>query len=213
MTNDHDIMCPSFANCNPCNLRREEINRGKVLEYFQVFENDLADKHFYLLSVTLKPNRTNYHRFSLDSIKKVGRELINGMNTLSGISNRKFWSMYVLGGIRYFSIKQETENDFPCFCQSLIFWGDKDNLDVKMNAQIKYRLAKISRDLEFNIKYLGDNHQNELVDAIDVTLSIFHDSFPIKKLGEGFKDAIIKFRDQRPIVFGGKLLHTNIEEV
>ena len=213
MNNHHEILCPSFANCDPCNLRREEINRGKVLEYFQVFENDFADKHFYLLSVTLKPNRTNYHRFSLDSIKKVGRELINGMNTLSGISNRKFWSMYVLGGIRYFSIKQETENDFPCFCQSLIFYGKKDNLDIKMNTQIKYRLAKISRDLHFGITYLGRIEENKLDEAIDFGVNVYPDSIPLKKLGNGIIEETSKIRDQRPITFGRKRMPTAALEV
>jgi hypothetical protein len=126
------------------------------------------------------------------------------MNTLSGISNRRFWSMYVLGGIRYFSINQETENDFPCFNHHILFYGNRDNLDIKMNTQIKYRLAKISRDLHFEIKHLGFFGESDLRNLIDVNVKIYQNSIPVKKLGFTFNDEIIKLLDQKPIAFGQK---------
>jgi hypothetical protein len=71
------------------------------------------------LTISVEPTRETYHHFSLDELKKSGRELINGLSSLSSVSNRKWWSMFVDSGVRYYSVNQKGDNNYPSHTSSL----------------------------------------------------------------------------------------------
>jgi hypothetical protein len=152
----------------------------------------------------LTPNRETYHHFSLEPLKKVGRELINGLSSLSSVSNRKWWGMFVNTGCRYYSIEQLKDDEYPKFQQHFIFYSEKDNLDVRMDTQLKYRLKKISRHFDYQLEYLGQHNIENIKNSIKLDVSVNYDSIPMIKLGEEIREEIYKIKEQRPIVFGVK---------
>ena len=144
MIENHEILCPTFIECDLCQTKRNENNRSRITKLFGIEEDiQILSKHFYHLVISVKPDRLTYHHFSLDPLKKTGRELINGLSSISSVSNRKWWSMWVESGCRYFSVEQKDKNDYPTFNNHFLFYGDKDNLDNRMAVQLKYRLKKI----------------------------------------------------------------------
>lgn len=206
MIENHEILCPNFIECDICETKRNEIIRSRIIKLFGL-EDDIhiLSKHFYHLTISVKPTRETYHHFSLVPLKKSGRELINGLSSMSSVSNRKWWSMFVDSGIRYFSVFQEADNDFPTFNNHFLFFSDKDNLDVRMNLQLKYRLKKISKHLNFKFDYLGVYNLDTIRDSLKIGVSINSKSTPVNKLGEDILNEIFKIRDQRPIPFGIKI--------
>ena len=204
MTDQHDVLCPTFIDCENCQQKRNSENKRKIIDYFDQYVQETEANYLYQLTINLKPTREIYHRFSIDPLKKVGRELINGLSSISGTSNRRFWNLYIEAGIRFFEIKQKNEEEYPEFSQHFLFLSYNDNLDSKLRIQLKYRIAKISRDLTFNLKYLGNFGKQNLDNAISTDVKIYKDSITFRKLGEEVINEISKFRDQKPIAFGRK---------
>lgn len=205
MIENHEILCPTFIECDLCQTKRNENNRSRITKLFGIEEDiQILSKHFYHLVISVKPDRLTYHHFSLDPLKKTGRELINGLSSISSVSNRKWWSMWVESGCRYFSVEQKDKNDYPTFNNHFLFYGDKDNLDNRMAVQLKYRLKKISRHLNYTFDYLGQYDIKKIQDSIKIGVSVDYDSIPMLKLGDEIRDEIYKIKDQRPITFGDK---------
>lgn len=205
MTTNHEILCPSFIECSLCQTKREVQNINRITKLFGIDEDiKILTKHFYHLSISLTPNRETYHHFSLEPLKKVGRELINGLSSLSSVSNRKWWGMFVNTGCRYYSIEQLKDDEYPKFQQHFIFYSEKDNLDVRMDTQLKYRLKKISRHFDYQLEYLGQHNIENIKNSIKLDVSVNYDSIPMIKLGEEIREEIYKIKEQRPIVFGVK---------
>lgn len=214
MIENHEILCPAYISCGICQAKRDQQNVSKIIKLF-AFEDDIQmlNKHFYHLTISLTPKRETYHRFNIDPLKKAGRELINGLSSLSSVSNRKWWSMYVKSGVRYYSIDQKNEQEYPTFKHHFIFYGDKDNLDARMNTQLNYRLKKIHKYFNFEINYLGQYNINRINDSIKIGVNVNTESEPIIKLGEEVLMDINKIRDQKPIVFGDLRNRRNINKL
>lgn len=205
MIETHEILCPTFIDCPLCQTKRDENARSRIINLFGTDEDlKIFSKHFYKLTISLKPDRQTYFRFSLDPLKKSGRELINGLSSLSSVSNRFWWTLFVNAGCRYYSIDQKDENDFPIFNNHFILYSEKDNLDVRMDTQLKYRLKKISRHLEYKFEYLGLYDIKTIENSIKLGVSVFYGSQPLIKLGDEIIREINKIKEQRPIVFGEK---------
>jgi hypothetical protein len=205
MIENHEILCPTFVDCPICETKREEINRSRIKNLFGTDEDiQIISKHFYKLTISSQPTRETYHHFSLDPLKKSGRELINGLSSISSVSNRKWWHLYVESGCHYYSIEQKNENEYPTFNNHFLFYSDKDNLDIRMNTQLKYRLKKISRHLEYKFDYLGLYDIKTIENSINLGVSVFYGSQPMVKLGEDIINEINKIKDQRPMIFGEK---------
>ena len=205
MITNHEILCPSFIECPQCQARRDEQNFNRIINLFGIEEDiHILNKHFYYLTISLTPSRETYHHFSLEPLKKVGRELINGLSSLSSVSNRKWWGMFVNAGCRYYSIEQIEDSEYPTFNQHFIFFSEKDNLDVRMDTQLKYRLKKISRHFKYKIEYLGQHNIENIRKTIKIGISLNYDSTPMIKLGEEIKEEIYKIKEQRLIVFGSR---------
>ncbi len=205
MIENHEILCPTFIECDLCQTKRNENNRSRITKLFGIEEDiHILTKHFYHLTISVKPTRETYHHFSLESLKKTGRELINGLSSISSVSNRAWWGMFVESGIRYYSIDQKDENDYPIFSNHFIFYSNKDNLDVRMNTQLKYRLRKISKSFTYTFDYLGQYDIKKIQDTIKIGVSVNYESIPLVKLGDEIRDEIYKIKDQRPITFGDK---------
>jgi len=205
MIENHEILCPSFLDCPLCQSNREEMNKSKILNLFGI-EDDIhiLSKHFYHLTISLIPTRETYHHFSLESLKKVGRELLNGLSSISSVSNRKWWGMFVESGVRYYSIEQENSNEYPRFNQHFILYSQKDNLDSRMDTQLKCRLRKINKHFKYSFDYLGQYDIKNIQDSIKLSVSVDYNSTTMMKLGEEIREEIYKIKGQRPIVFGGK---------
>jgi hypothetical protein len=110
--------------------------------------------------------------------------------------------MFVTSGIRYFSIIQENEDEYPIFNQHLIFYSDKDNLDTRLETQLKYRLKKINKHFTYSLEYLGQHDIKTIQDSIKLSISVNYDSIPMKKLGEEIREEVYKMKGQKPIIFG-----------
>jgi len=203
MNETHEVYCPDFIECSICQTNKEDQNRSRITKFFGI-ENDIQilTKHFYHLTISVQPQRETYYRFSLDPLKKVGRELINGLSSLSSVSNRKWWSLYVESGIRYFSIQQENDEEYPIFNQHMIFYSQKEDLDVRLNTQLKYRLKKINKHFTYYLEYLGQHDIKTIHDSIKLGISVNHESIPMKKFGEEIREEIYKMKGQKPIIFG-----------
>ena len=145
MIEKHEILCPSFLDCPLCQSNREEMNKSKILNLFGI-EDDIhiLSKHFYHLTISLIPTRETYHHFSLEPLKKVGRELLNGLSSISSVSNRKWWGMFVESGVRYYSIEQENKWDFPPKFVEM----PKDFKDCNSNNEI---IEKIFKKIQINL--------------------------------------------------------------
>lgn len=205
MIENHEILCPTFIECDLCQTKRNEINRSRITKLFGIEEDiHILTKHFYHLTISVKPTREIYHHFSLEPLKKTGRELINGLSSMSSVSNRAWWGMFVESGVRYFSIEQKDENDYPTFNNHFIFYSSKDNVDSRMNLQLKYRLKKISRHFNYTFDYLGQYDIKKIEDSIKIGISVNYESTPMVKLGDEIRDEIYKIKNQRPITFGDK---------
>jgi hypothetical protein len=205
MIENHEILCPTFVDCPICQTKRDEINRSRIMNLFGTDEDiQILSKHFYKLTISSQPCRLTYHHFSLDSLRKSGRELINGLSSISSVSNRKWWNMFIETGVRWYSVEQRNENEYPSFNNHFLFYSDKDNLDVRMNTQLKYRLKKISRHLEYEFDYLGLYDIKTIENSINLGVYVFYESQPMVKLGEDIINEINKIKDQRPMIFGEK---------
>jgi len=205
MIENHEILCPSFIDCPMCQTKRKMENIERITKLFGINEDiQILSKHFYKLTISVKPCRETYFRFSLDPLKKVGRELINGLSSISSVSNRKWWAMFVDSGVRFFSVEQKDKIDYPTFNQHFIFYSDKDNLDSRLELQLKHRLKKISRQFQFKFEYLGIYDLDTILKSIELDISVDFDSTPMLKLGEEVRQDIIRMKDQRPILFGEK---------
>jgi hypothetical protein len=162
----------------------------------------ILTKHFYHLTISVKPTRETYHHFSIDALKKSGRELINGLSSLSSVSNRKWWSMFVNSGVRYYSVTQEGVNDYPTFNNHFLFYSDKDNLDVRMNLQLKCRLKKISKHLNFKFEYLGVYNLDKIKECVSALSALVKsNSTPkprVKKAPKGKQADIFKSNPTQP---------------
>ena len=200
---NHEILCPTFINCEICAEKRNVINSKRIVNAFNFNDDiEILNKHFYQITIKLKPTRESYFRFTLDPLKKVGRELINGLSSISSVSNRRWWSMYVKSGIKYFSVEQNDVNDFPTYNLHLIFYGDKDNLDARMDTQLKYRLKKINKNFNYSFNYLGQYDIKSIQKAIKLGISFDPNSLPVIKLGDFIIAETNKLKELRPVVFG-----------
>ena len=205
MIENHEVLCPTFIDCTICQTKRNMENIERITNLFGI-NNDLQilTKHFYQLTISVTPSRETYFRFTLEPLKKVGRELINGLSSISSVSNRKWWSLFVQSGVRYFSIEQKNTEDYPTFNHHFIFYSEKDNVDSRIETQLKYRLKKISRHFEYKIDYLGKYDLGTIKNTIKLGVAVDFNSVPIIKLGEEIVEEIYKIKDQKPIVFGEK---------
>jgi hypothetical protein len=205
MIERHEVLCPPFIECDICNFKRYEITKNKVLDFFDFnYNEELISKHLYFLKISITPSRETYQYFSLEPLKKSGRELINGLSSLSSVSNRRWWSMFVDAGLRFYSVEQPNEDLYPTFAHNFIFYSDKDNLDIRMNTQLKYRLKKISRSLSYSFDYIGKYNLGCIEKFIPAQIAIDCNTLKIKKLGTEIIEEIYKIKAQRPIIYGRK---------
>jgi hypothetical protein len=205
MIENHEVLCPTFIDCTICQTKRDMENIERITNLFGINDDlQILTKHFYQLTISVTPSRETYFRFSLEPLKKVGRELINGLSSISSVSNRKWWSLFVQSGVRYFSIEQKNTEDYPTFNHHFIFYSEKDNVDSRIETQLKYRLKKISRHFEYKIDYLGKYDLGTIKNTIKLGVAVDFNSVPIIKLGEEIVEEIYKIKDQKPIVFGEK---------
>jgi hypothetical protein len=214
MIENHEILCPTFVECDLCQTKRDEINRSRIKKLFGIEEDiQILTKHFYCLTISVKPDRQTYFRFSLEPLKKTGRELINGLSSLSSVSNRSWWSLFVEKGCRFYSVEQKDENDFPVFNNHFIFYSSKDNLDSRMDTQLKYRLRKISNHFTYTFDYLGQYDLKSIENSINLGVSLKYGSIPMEKLGEDIIEEIYKIKGQKPVSFGGKYQKKSINKL
>lgn len=205
MIENHEVLCPTFIDCTICQTKRDKENIERITNLFGINDDlQILTKHFYQLTISVTPSRETYFRFTLEPLKKVGRELINGLSSISSVSNRKWWSLFVQSGVRYFSIEQKNTEDYPTFNHHFIFYSEKDNVDSRIETQLKYRLKKISRLFEYKIDYLGKYDLGTIKNIIKLGVAVDFNSVPIIKLGEEIVEEIYKIKDQKPIVFGEK---------
>jgi len=205
MIENHEVLCPTFIDCTICQTKRDMENIERITNLFSINDDlQILTKHFYQLTISVTPSRETYFRFTLEPLKKVGRELINGLSSISSVSNRKWWSLFVQSGVRYFSIEQKNTEDYPTFNHHFIFYSEKDNVDSRIETQLKYRLKKISRHFEYKIDYLGKYDLGTIKNTIKLGVAVDFNSIPIIKLGEEIVEEIYKIKDQKPIVFGEK---------
>ena len=205
MIENHEVLCPTFIDCTICQTKRDMENIERITNLFSINDDlQILTKHFYQLTISVTPSRETYFRFTLEPLKKVGRELINGLSSISSVSNRKWWSLFVQSGVRYFSIEQKNTEDYPTFNHHFIFYSEKDNVDSRIETQLKYRLKKISRHFEYKIDYLGKYDLGTIKNTIKLGVAVDFNSVPIIKLGEEIVEEIYKIKDQKPIVFGEK---------
>ena len=205
MIENHEVLCPTFIDCTICQTKRDMENIERITNLFGINDDlQILTKHFYQLTISVTPSRETYFRFTLEPLKKVGRELINGLSSISSVSNRKWWSLFVQSGVRYFSIEQKNTEDYPTFNHHFIFYSEKDNVDSRIETQLKYRLKKISRLFEYKIDYLGNYDLGPIKNTIKLGVAVDFNSVPIIKLGEEIVEEIYKIKDQKPIVFGEK---------
>lgn len=205
MIENHEVLCPTFIDCTICQTKRDMENIERITNLFGINDDlQILTKYFYQLTISVTPSRETYFRFTLEPLKKVGRELINGLSSISSVSNRKWWSLFVQSGVRYFSIEQKNTEDYPTFNHHFIFYSEKDNVDSRIETQLKYRLKKISRHFEYKIDYLGKYDLGTIKNIIKLGVAVDFNSVPIIKLGEEIVEEIYKIKDQKPIVFGEK---------
>ena len=205
MIENHEVLCPTFIDCTICQTKRDMENIERITNLFGINDDlQILTKHFYQLTISVTPSRETYFRFTLEPLKKVGRELINGLSSISSVSNRKWWSLFVQSGVRYFSIEQKNTEDYPTFNHHFIFYSEKDNVDSRIETQLKYRLKKISRLFEYKIDYLGKYDLGTIKNTIKLGVAVDFNSLPIIKLVEEIVEEIYKIKDQKPIVFGEK---------
>lgn len=205
MIENHEVLCPTFIDCTICQTKRDMENIERITNLFGINDDlQILTKHFYQLTISVTPSRETYFRFTLEPLKKVGRELINGLSSISSVSNRKWWSLFVQSGVRYFSIEQKNTEDYPTFNHHFIFYSEKDNVDSRIETQLKYRLKKISRHFEYKIDYLGKYDLGTIKNTIKIGVAVDFNSVPIIKLGKEIVEEIYKIKDQKPIVFGEK---------
>ena len=205
MIENHEVLCPTFIDCTICQTKRDMENIERITNLFGINDDlQILTKHFYQLTISVTPSRETYFRFTLEPLKKVGRELITGLSSISSVSNRKWWSLFVQSGVRYFSIEQKNTEDYPTFNHHFIFYSEKDNVDSRIETQLKYRLKKISRLFEYKIDYLGKYDLGTIKNTIKLGVAVDFNSVPIIKLGEEIVEEIYKIKDQKPIVFGEK---------
>jgi hypothetical protein len=205
MIENHEVLCPTFIDCTICQTKRDMENIERITNLFGINDDlQILTKHFYQLTISVTPSRETYFRFSLEPLKKVGRELINGLSSISSVSNRKWWSLFVQSGVRYFSIEQKNIEDYPTFNHHFIFYSEKDNVDSRIETQLKYRLKKVNRHFEYKIDYLGKYDLGIIKNTIKLGVAVDFNSVPIIKLGEEIVEEIYKIKDQKPIVFGEK---------
>ena len=205
MIENPEVLCPTFIDCTICQTKRDMENIERITNLFGINDDlQILTKHFYQLTISVTPSRETYFRFTLEPLKKVGRELINGLSSISSVSNRKWWSLFVQSGVRYFSIEQKNTEDYPTFNHHFIFYSEKDNVDSRIETQLKYRLKKISRHFEYKIDYLGKYDLGTIKNTIKLGVAVDFNSVPIIKLGEEIVEEIYKIKDQKPIVFGEK---------
>jgi hypothetical protein len=203
MLDSHEILCPNFIQCDIC----QRIKKNQKITQIQNFSgnldfNEISNKHFYLLEIILQPTRETYFRFSLNPLKKAGRELINGLSSISGISNRKWWSLYVNSGIKYYSVSQPDKDDYPIFKLNFLMYSSKDNLESRTQTQLKCRLNKIHKELSYKYTYLGQFDLEKIMENVDPSINYDIESAPVKKLDEYLIRDINYLHDNRPVVFG-----------
>lgn len=204
MKEKHEILCPPSVDCTICDREREEINLQRILELIGNNSVSIMSKHFYSLTISMKPTRETYHRFDLEPILKVGRELINGSSSLSSTTNREWWSLYVDAGVRFYSVRQDSDEDYPTFNVHFIFYSSKDNLDVKMDTQLKFRLNKINRNFIYSFYYLGNYNVNQIKRSVQVGISFNPESIPVKKLGSDVIVEMTRMKELKPSLFGSR---------
>jgi hypothetical protein len=203
MNEIHEILCPNFIQCDICQRIREGNKISQIEKFTGNLESEIIENyHFYILEITHKPNRETYFRFTLNPLKKAGRDLVNGLSSISGVSNRKWWKMFVEAGIKFYSIKQVDKEDFPTYKLSFLMYSKKDNIDNRMHHQLKYRLMKINKNLEFNFKYIGKYDLDKIIASVDIAVDFDYLSIPIQKLDIGLIMDMNKMKNEKAVIFG-----------
>lgn len=213
MREKHEILCPLSIKCQVCDNERAKINIEKIVDLLTSNSIPLMNKEFYLLSISLKPNLSNYKRFNINSIKTVGRSLINDLSSIGSVSNREWWSMNIDAGVRYISIKQDNLNEFPTFNVHFIVYSSKGDLDMKMDKQLKFRLNKLNRNFIYSFLQLGKYNKQKIENLISIGVDIDLDSKPVKSLGKHNVEEILKLKDQKPILFGARYNSSKIKKL
>jgi hypothetical protein len=213
MKEKHEILCPPSVGCTICDQEREEINLQKILELIGNNSVAIMQKHFYLLTISFKPTRENYHRFDTEPILKVGRDLTNGLSSVSSTTNRAWWSMFVDAGVKFYSIQQDSDDDFPVFNVNYVFYSNKDNLDVKMDAQLKYRLNKINRNFYYSFVYLGGYDVAKIKRSVKVGIHFNAESVPVKKLGTDVIKEMNRMKELKPSLFGARYFSKKVKNL
>ena len=138
---------------------------------------------------------------------------MNSLASVSSVSNRKWWSLFVLGGIKYISITQKSENDFPSFEHRLILISKKDNLDYRIATQLKYRLSKIEKNINYSLSYLGRKSEIDITGFINTEINYFINSEPVSKLGAETIKELNKYWYQKMTPFGICFQNNNSQNI
>lgn len=172
----------------------------------------LGGHHIYKLTLSIKPSRVDYHSFSVDELNDVSRRLTNGMSSLGMVSNRKFWNIHFVCGVRTTSISDGGEMDYPTFTLNYVLCGREDNLDVRLLKQLTLRIKMIDPKLKFDFQYIGQFTPELFGSSINYQTDVDYNNPTLQKLGERVMDHIFHNQFQRPRFLGGlyKLSPTTI---
>lgn len=199
----HEVLCPTFIDCDLCQSILAD-RRTVQIENFtgNLNQEDILNKHFYLLEISHQPTRETYFRFSLNPIKKAGRDLINGLSSISGVSNRKWFKMFIESGIKYFSVSQPDLENYPIIKLNFLMYSSKDDLDTRINLQLKYRLHKINKDLDYQLTYIGTYDIDKIMNYVNTTIQFDYNSAPVKKIDIDLLSELNKLKESKPVIFG-----------
>jgi len=176
--------------------------RDLIVDRFEKQKSTIEDKYLYSLTLQILPTRENYYTFRMDKLQEISRKLTNGMSSLGGISNRKFWNDNFTGGVRTISVVKEEFNDYPSFSLNYLVYSDIDNLDIRLLKPLIFRIKMIDPKITFSINYLGKYTSELLSSNIDYRTEVDYNSPVLKKLGEETLDEIFNNQFQRPRFMG-----------
>ncbi|MGE0020924.1 MAG: hypothetical protein AB7S72_14725 [Draconibacterium sp.] len=174
----------------------------QIMKRFEKVESELDGKHFYTLKITKTPSRLDYHQFNYEKIQEISRKLTNGLTSLGNQTNRKFWMSNFKGGVRIISIYQTEIEEYPTFSINYLIYSDIDNLDVRINKQIKFRLKMIDQTLTHNFEYLGVYHQSIILENLNFETDVNLNNPILKKLGKRNLEYIHNNQFQKPRFLG-----------
>ena len=182
-----------------------------VMERLERRSDLTIGKNWYELKIIKTPTRTNYHKFSFESLQDISRKFTNGLQTFGLIPNRIFFNRNFKGGIRTTSIFHTDINGFPSFSMNYLLFSDIDNIDMRYKNNIINRIKQIDPSLETQFRYLGKTNTFKIEDFFDLTNDIDLENENVKKLDQKTIQQIMTNEFQKPRFLGDLYKKNNYE--